>query len=175
MMRQFLQSRRPLAVGALCMTVLFMYSGCAPLKKKFIRQKKKDKAALSDFVPVLEPEVYPVKTMGPADIYGQKYALLKVWISDFADNYATIKNDKRMVGDLESALKAIEEMLAQVVSPVSDGLSTLKNQIVWVHDEFVKPASFRNVSKINSELREIERTINKEFKPKAVSEHFRVQ
>lgn len=164
---------RPLVLVTLCVAMIVVSSGCAPLKKKFIRQKKKDKEAASDFVPVLEPEVYPVKTLGPGDIYAQQYSLFVLWISDFADNYETIRNDKRMLNDLESALKSVEEMINQLQSPLAEDLGKIKNQMVWVRDEYVKPASFRNTSRINSEVREIERNVRKNFKPNLVSEQFK--
>lgn len=174
MMRNRLRIPRPMAVWAMCVIVIFTYCGCTPLKKKFIRQKKKDKETSSDFIPVLEPEIYPVKTASPADTFAQQYTLLKIWVSDFADNYETIGNDKRMVGDLNSALKAVDEMIGQLASASSEDLTALKKQIVWVRDEFEKPSSFRNISRINSELRDVQRNIKK-FKPGLVAEHIKDQ
>lgn len=158
-----------LPVCLLCLVVAFSHAGCTPLKKKFIRQKKKDKDAVSDFVPVLEPEVYPVKTTTPADEYARQYALLDVWISDFADNFTTVDNDKRMVSDVDTALKAADEMAALLKSPAADDLEAIKKQLVFLRGEYGKPASFRNVSRMTSELRDIDRNLRKKLKPVAVA------
>lgn len=162
-----------LVLVLLCVVMVAASSGCSTLKKKFTRQKKKDKEAASDFVPVLEPEVYPVKTTGPADIYAQQYSMLLVWISDFADNYQTIKNDKRMLKSLESAVNSVAEMIGQIQSPLAEELTGVKNQIVWVREEFSKPESFRNIARISSELRDVEKALRKKFKPTLVAELFK--
>ena len=162
--------RHLVSIFSLFLVLGVFLTGCAPLRKKFIRQKKKDKESTGDFIPVLEPEVYPVKTMGPADVYAQQYSLFNVWISDYADNFETANNDKRLVNDLEAALKSLEQMISFVKSPLSEELTAIKTQVQLIRGEYSKPESFRNRSKINSELRDLDRTMRKNYKPAMVQE-----
>lgn len=162
------QRCRWFSVLVLCLAVAVTSTGCEPLRKKFIRQKKKDVSDSDKFIPVLSPEEYPVKKAGPYDHYAQQYSLFTVWISDFSDNFQSMKNEKRMAGDLEAALKAIREMKSVVQAPVTDGLAAIEKQVEYVLEEYQKPQAFRNVSRMSSELRGIDRGVRKEFKPDMV-------
>lgn len=162
--------RRLVSACSLCLVMMIVLTGCASLKKKFIRQKKKDKEGAGDFIPVLEPEVYPVKETGPSELYAQQYSLFNVWVSDFANNFETIDNNKRMVNDLDAALKSINEMIGLVKSPVSEELAVIKGQVQLIRDEFTKPEAFRNRTKISGELRNVDKTIRKKYKPSLVQE-----
>ena len=165
------QFRRLVSACSLCLVMIIFLNGCAPLRKNFIRQKKKDKAGTEDFVPVLEPEVYPVKKTGPGDVYAQQYSMFNLWISDFADNFDTMNNnDKRMINDLDAALKSISEMIRLVKTPASEELSAIKGQVQYIRDEFAKQKSFRNPSRIKSELRDVDKKIRKNFKVTMVKE-----
>lgn len=163
------ETRRWFSVLALCLVITIMFTGCASLKKKFIRQKKKDASIDDKFIPVLEPEEYPVKKEGPYEHYAQQYTLFNVWISDFTDNFqGNIRNQKRMIADLQSALKAVREMKTVVQTPVIEGLAKIEKQVEYLLEEYQKPEAFRNTSRISSELRSVDRNVRKEFKPTSV-------
>ena len=170
MMTSKTKLRRWLPACALCLAVTVLSTGCEPLRKKFIRQKKKNKEDTGDFIPVLEPEVYPVKKFGRMEEYAQQYSLFSVWVSDFADNFETMNNEKRLLNDLDAALKAVDQMQKLVKSPVADDLGKIKGQVQFVRDEYNKPKAFRNVSRINSEIRNLDMTMRKKFKVDMVKE-----
>lgn len=161
--------RRMLTVCSLCLVLTISLTGCEPLRKKFVRQKKKEKEGTGDFIPVLEPEIYPVKTIGPAEVYAQQYAMFNLWVDDFTDNFETSDNDKKLISDLDAALKSITEMVGQLKSPVREELAQIKDQVQKIREEIVKPVAFRNRSKIKSELRDLDRTIRKKYKPSLVA------
>lgn len=159
-----------LSACALCLVVTVMCTGCEPLRKKFTRQKKKDKEATGDFIPVLEPQEYPVKKYGSLEQYGQQYALFNVWLSDFADNFETIENGKKLTNDLDDALKSLGEMSKLVKGPVVDGLENIKKQVQYLREEYAKPKAFRNVSRMTSEVRSAGMTMRKKLKPQMIKD-----
>jgi hypothetical protein len=170
MMTSKAKLRRWLSACALCLVVTVLSTGCEPLRKKFVRQKKKDKEGTGDFIPVLEPEEYPVKRSGPMEQYAQQYSLFTVWVSDFADNFETMDNEKRLMNDLDAAIKAIDEMGRLVKAPVSDELGKIKEQLQYIRGEYEKPKAFRNVSRMASEIRNLDMTMRKKFKMNLVKE-----
>ena len=52
--------------------------GCEPLRKKFVRQKKKDENA-QQFIPVLDPIDYPAAVYSAEEGYRKHYSLWRVW------------------------------------------------------------------------------------------------
>lgn len=171
MMTKQNERRRWLSACAVCLTITVLLTGCEPLKKKFVRQKKKDKEGTGDFIPVLQPEDYPAPKHGPEDAYAQQYSLFNVWISDFADNFETMDNEKRLMNDLDAALKAVDEMIRLVKPPVADDLGKIKAQVQFLREEYTKPKAFRNISRIKSEARSLDVTMPKKFKVPMVKEY----
>jgi hypothetical protein len=87
-----------------------------------------------------------------------------VWVSDFADNFETMANEKRLVNDLDAALKAIDEMRKLVNSPVTEDLGKIKEQLQYIRREYDHPKAFRNVSRMTSEIRNLKMMMRKKFK-----------
>jgi hypothetical protein len=160
--------QRKWLAGFLCMAVVVSSAGCEPLRKKFTRQKKKDKET-SDFIPVLEPVDYPVKQYGAKEAYAQHYSLFKVWFSDFDTSRREAANEKKMVYDLDAALKELGEMENLLKGPSKDELVKVKGQVQFIRDEFSKPKAFRNEGRINNEFNSADMAIRKKFKPNALS------
>ena len=164
MMTNFSIRRNLLLMCALCLVVTLVSSGCEPLRKKFTRQKKKNQAVNDKFIPVFEPEEYPVKQYGAQEAYGQHYSLFRVWFSDFTTGYEQRDNEKRQVYDLDAALKELGEMEKVLKSPAKDDLAKVRKQVQFIRDEYEKPQAFRNAARIRSELRDIDRTMRNKFK-----------
>lgn len=170
MMNNVTSRRWLLTVCVLCLAFTVTLTGCEPLKKKFVRQKKKDKQTDDKFIPVLEPEVYEVKEVGPFEDYSQQYLLFNVWISDFGDNFQTMDNDKRLISDLEAALKSINAMQKLSTGTVADAIAKITKQVEYLRGEYDRPAAFRNTSRMSSEVRSIERSLRRELKPELVKD-----
>ncbi len=164
MMMNYFSRRNGLSVFVLCLAVVVFLTGCEPLRKKFTRQKKKDRVVNEKFIPVLEPEEYPVKQYGPQDAYAQHYSLFKVWFSDFVNTYEQTINEKRVIYNLDAALKELGEMQKVLKSPVQEELAKVEKQVQFIRNEYAKPKAFRNDARIRSEIRGIQATVNKKFK-----------
>lgn len=154
----------------LCLALAVTFTGCAPLKKKFMRQKKKDKETNENFIPVLEPEEYQVRQVGPFEEYSQHYLLFNVWISDFGDNFQTMDNDKRLISDLESALKSISAMQKLSTGTLAESIAKITKQVKYLLGEYDQPEAFRNPSRMSSEVRSIERSLRRDLKPDLVKD-----
>jgi hypothetical protein len=74
------------------------------------------------------------------------------------------------MNDLDAALKAIDEMGRLVKAPVSDDLGKIKEQLRYIRGEYDKPKAFRNVSRMTSEIRNLDMTMRKKFKVNLVKE-----
>lgn len=158
------------AVCVLCVALSATLTGCEPLRKKFVRQKKKDKETDDKFIPVLEPEVYAVKQTGPLEAYSQQYMLFNVWISDFGDNFQTMNNEKRLINDLEAALKSVNMMQKLATGQLIETIGNIKKQVEYLRGEYNQPEAFRNTSRMSSEVRSIERALRRELKPDMIKD-----
>jgi hypothetical protein len=155
-------------IFGLCAAVLFSSAGCEPLRKKFTRQKKKS-AVDDSVIPVLEPVEYPVKQHGAKEEYAQHYSLFRVWFSDFDTNRNNTSNEKKLIFNLDSALKELGEMEMVLKSPAKEELAKIKAQVEFIRKEYDKPKAFRNQARIDSEVRSIDRAMRKSFKPDTIT------
>lgn len=148
-------------VLVLCAAVIF--SGCEPLRKKFVRQKKKDASASKEAVPVLQPEVYPEKVYDPVKKYKQHYGLWGVWYKDYLSILEEDGSDKRQVYVLTQMavqLENLEKLLADEQKP---GLTQLRNDLQGVLDTMKTPAVMRESSAIQSKMRSIDDRLRNNF------------
>ena len=172
MIVNYFSRRNRLPVCVLCLVTVLFLTGCEPLRKKFTRQKKKNITGTEEFIPVLEPEEYPVKQYGPQDAYAQHYSLCKIWFSDFIAS-SEESNEKKQKNSLDAALKEVEEMEKVLKSPGLEALDKIKKQIQFVRDQYNKPRSFRSSARIASEARDIDMTLRKKLKPEMLKESFK--
>ncbi len=162
-------------VCVLCLAFTVTLTGCEPLRKKFVRQKKKEKETDDKFIPVLEPEVYQAKQVGPFEDYSQQYLLFNVWISDFGDNFQTMDNDKRLISDLDAALKSVKAMQKLSTGTLAESIAKITKQVEYLRGEYDQPEAFRNTSRMSSEVRSIERSLRRELKPELVKDQLIIQ
>jgi hypothetical protein len=156
----------------LCAVVLVSSAGCEPLRKKFTRQKKKGDTS-KEIIPVLEPVEYPVPHHGAKEDYAQHYSLFRVWLSDFMTNYGSALNERKLVSDLDASLKELDEMAKLLKTPAQEDLAKVKAQLEYIRREYDKSsAAFRNRARIDSELRSIDSTMRKKFKPELLNDQF---
>jgi hypothetical protein len=158
-------------VGCLCAAVVLSSAGCEPLRKKFTRQKKKDQLR-NEIIPVLEPIDYPAKHHGTKEAYAEHYSLFKVWFSDFDTSRGQAASEKKLVYDLDAALKELNEMEKLLKSPSKDALVKIRDQVQLIRDEFEKPKAFRNEGRVNSAFSSANMAIRKKFKPDMLSADF---
>ena len=150
------------AVAIIAVLVMSMsLSACEPLRKKFIRQKKKAQTEDANFIPVLEPQEYPAPENNPPENYQQHYALIKAWYRDLWTALEEKSSDKRIRYTIKQVYSHIEEMQKIVKPEVQTQLQGLKGFLKYYEDSLNSPLPLRNVSRVQSDLREFDRRLRR--------------
>ena len=138
----------------LCLVLMIVFMvGCVPLKKKFTRQKKKDKMESEKFKPVLDPIDYPQTALvSPKKQYAHYYNLWKVWYKDLTGIINHKNNEKRqkyLTRQMEAQLVEMKVwVIDEKVIEIDKNLKSLKN----VLREYDKPPAIRDNGKIKRGL-----------------------
>ena len=149
----------------LCMVFLTL-SGCAPLRKKFTRQKKKDRQADPRFIPVLDPIDYPEKIYSAEEKYKYHYSLWKVWDKDFLQVLERDGSGKRQKYLLSQSIEQLEEMQILLNDAKQAELKGLIGKLEIVRQNYDKPSSMRNKFSIRSKVERNAKKIRNGFSPK---------
>ena len=145
------------------------FSGCEPLRKKFVRKKKKDQK--KELIPLLDPIDYPEKEDDPAVCYQHHYALWKVWAKDLiAVLQSRGYSDKRIRYLLGQLLVNMEEMEKLLKSPKKEGMIKYIKKLKNVVEEFETPAALRNDYTIRKRIELIDKQMRQKMKFKEVQE-----
>ena len=164
---------RSMVVSLIGILILSMsLSACEPLRKKFVRQKKKDQMDSKDFVPVLEPQEYPAPENNPELNYKEHYALLKVWYKDLWTTLEEKDSDRRARYTLKQMMARIEEMRKLVDPPTQGALDQLAGFLDYYIRSLDGPEPLRNRSKIQSDLRAFDRHLRGQCRPDKLQGHF---
>ena len=143
-------------------------SGCAPLRKKFTRQKKADKENNNQFIPVLDPIDYPEQRVSAEETYKYHYSLWKVWNKDLLQTVERDGSDKRqkyLANQSLEQLEAMHELLndeskTQFAPLVSD----LKNVLV----ELDKPEAMRSKFGVRTKIERYAKKVRAQFTPSVI-------
>ena len=155
--------RKSVGMFVLVLSVAVMSNGCEPLRKKFVRQKKKDASASSEAVPILTPEVYPEKVFDPLKEYKQHYGLWGVWYKDYVSIAEEGGSDKRQRYVLTQMFTELEKMEKLIVDEKKSGLTQLKNDLQGVLDIMKTPAVMREDSTVQGKVRAIDDRLRNNF------------
>lgn len=168
-MMRILFDRRFLTSVALLLSVAVTLTSCDPLRKKFTR-KKKESAESIDFQPVLEPQDYPAPEHDPALLYKQHYSLIKVWYKDLWSGIDERMSDGMVKYGLKQISGQIEEMKALLKPDRAAGLEKLNNLLAYYRTSLEQQRSFRNYSRIQSDLRAFDRMLRGDYRFDKVKE-----
>ena len=149
--------------------ISFMFNGCAPLKKKFIRQKKKDKAEA--FIPVLDPVDYPAPVYSAKKKYAYHYSLWRVWSRDLLQAFgrdSNKKNQKYLLGQIKIQM---EEMKKLISVDKKKELDVLVGEIDVIEGVLNKPVSSYNNRSIKKKLQVYDKKMRNAFKPALITEY----
>lgn len=143
---------------------LLISAGCEPLRKKFIREKNKNKP--SQFVPVLDPVDYPAAHESSKDRYDYHYSLWAVWERDLIKAIDEKVYDKKLQYTLSQEVVQLEEMKKYITESKAQELGLILDRIYKLQDQIVnKPAQMRNMYSIKQSLEAASRDIRHNFKP----------
>ena len=142
-------------------------SGCAPLKKKFTREKKKTN--VSDVEPVLVPVDYSQNPLFSQERYQHHYALWKAWHKEF-DQGVDFKNPpkrlKFLVARIIVEVEGMEEYTNSEANKAS--LAEFKKKYQEVEKEFNKPDAMLDVLSIRRKLERLGKEGREQFSPQAI-------
>ncbi|MEI8011327.1 MAG: hypothetical protein WCI27_02445 [Candidatus Omnitrophota bacterium] len=161
--------RRKIWMGVLAVILgVTVLTGCTSLRKKFTRTKK-NVAEGNEFIPVLQPVEYE-KVVEPArQVYGNHYAMEKVYFKDLWDILGRPaggeKREKYIIGQI---MAHFDGMTALLPDNQKDKAMALRGRLELVLRGYDKPAGLRRYDLLTGDLRKIERDLYKNFKPDAV-------
>lgn len=154
---------RRIIVTISCLVALnLVLSGCEPLRKKFRRAKKEDKAG-ENFIPVLTPEDYPEPVYSSSSHYKKHYSMWRVWQKDFLQGLEEGDSDKRQRYNLNQVLVQLQEMNRVITGEKQQRLSAIIAELQGVIDDYASPAPMRNMLIIERKVNDIDREIRNDF------------
>jgi len=140
--------------------------GCQSLRKKFIRQKKKDKKV--DFIPVLDPIDYEPGQVSAKERYGYHYGMWKVWYRELIEDLAKKGSDKSQLFNLMKAMSQIEEMKKWVRDEKKEVLDDVMVKISEFKKTYEKPKVMRNNHSQKAMFERIAKKVRNELNPKVM-------
>ncbi len=167
--KYFCGSVKGLLIAFLCVGFLATVIGCESLHKKFTREKKKTEE--SQFIPVLEPVDYPLKSVDPQEKYRYHYSMWSVWQRDLLksiDEKGSIKQLKYLTSQM---ILQLEEMGKLLDDKSSVQLMPLIDQFKGVELEWNKSEGLRNDYLIKDRLERTSKEIRHLFKTEANLEY----
>jgi hypothetical protein len=156
----------------LVLIAMFLTTGCEPLRKKFIREKKKD-PAVSQFVPVFEPEVYPVPKESLAEQYDQLYVMWIIWSKEFLKDLSEQASTKRLKSSLEKmqeSLLGMDKLLAGGAAKTE--LAQCRQRLDVVYEQVKEPAPLRNDTIVRRQIVGLEKDLRTHLKSAKVIDQF---
>ena len=161
------------AVFSFLIIFLFTSMGCESLRKKFIRQKKKDQQDTSEVIPILEPIDYPEPIYSPLKEYQKHYSMWKVWQRELLIGLEQAASAKQELYDLDQILTQLQEMEKLLVADKQAKFSSLTAQFESLKDQLSQPGPFRNTTNIKLKIESLGKTIREEYKFEKMKDHLR--
>jgi len=137
-------------------------SGCEPLRKKFTRQKKKDKEG-QEFVPVLDPVDYPDAVFSAPKAYQHHLNMWKVWYKDLSTALSENAGEKRLVYLVDQLLVQLGEMQNVLTGEKKSALGEVHAKVQAVRDDLTQPAAMRSNTEINRRMKLLDKQVRNDF------------
>ncbi|OGX09063.1 MAG: hypothetical protein A2Z88_08070 [Omnitrophica WOR_2 bacterium GWA2_47_8] len=138
-------------------------SGCEPLRKKFVRQKKKDKTQTTESLPLLEPEDYPETTQSAMSKYRHFYQLWKVWVRDLSAELSQSANEKALQYKFNQILVNLEEMKKLLTEEKQKELTRHLEALRSIQQALDLPRPLRNNQDIARHVEAVSKEIKNNF------------
>ena len=145
--------------------------GCEPIRKKFIRQKKKDTTS-GKMIPVLEPELYPSKENDPYAAYVHHYNLFKLWIRDLNAVLEAKAATKKQQYVYTQALKHLDAMANILDGKNAEDIAQLRKIMEQIKRVLFETPGVRPDSAARDYVRLTEKFIYKNLKPDLLEDSF---
>lgn len=151
-----------LVIGALVL------GGCANVREKFVRKKKKPKE--DAFVPVLVPETYLPDDQNAVKMYGKHYTLWRTWYNEMKTALYMSENQKRKIHILTQMAKALESMAAILPAELQTGMQKQAQKMRDLVAYVDRPDFLWEESVLEKRLRLIEKDVRNNYYPDRITE-----
>lgn len=155
------------AVALIVLVCCFEVTGCEPLRKKFIRQKKEQ---TREVIPVLEPIDYPEKVETAEEIFVRHIGLWRVWQKEAMTDISEGSSDKRIRDDLSRMQTSLERMKELLNADRQQLVQTYIDRLGKVQSAIGRPAQFRNRSTLLQDLRILDKDVRANLKFETVKD-----
>jgi len=143
-------------------------SGCEPLRKKFVRQKKKEDTK-REFIPVLDPIDYPARLHSTDEKYRHHYSLWQVWSKDLLGSLDSEGDSpKRQKYLLDQMSVQAQEMMNYVTGEKKQIWESLLTELINLRDN-LDTLLFRSKSSVKNRARVVTSRVLRELNPKLES------
>lgn len=158
-----------LTIMMLCVAVTL--SGCAPLKKKFVRAKKKEEK--EKFIPVLEPIDYAARTQSAEEIYRSHYSLWKIWEKEALNatleskDLVSSKNDKKVISAIAQMIEQMKEMRKLLIEEKQPPLDSLIAKLLDVQ-QTIESKQVYSTPQLDRQIKRISKEFRSKYSPQAL-------
>ena len=165
-------NKRPKRAGIFILILFFMTTiintGCEPLRKKFVRKKKKSDAEES--IPLFEPVDYEAEANRSETLYQQQYSLWMMWHTDVLTALEDNRNNKKILSDLDQLSMKLAAMEKLVIPPKRETLGKYAQELASIKREMDAPV--RNTYGIQRRIESLGRLMRENFSPKNMGGSF---
>ncbi|MFH1878160.1 MAG: hypothetical protein ABH883_05075 [Candidatus Omnitrophota bacterium] len=150
--------RRTVYIFTVFLTVVFMLSGCADLKDKFVRKKKEPEKLVQRYQPVRPYDVRPT-----LELYTKRYVFWKNWHRELLD-VLNNSNHKKITVAVEQEISSLYDMKGMLIDEKGDELQKWIDKLTAVESALKKEKITKaNEVRIRRQLETIGRQIKKDF------------
>ena len=160
---RFFAGRRRMMVLVGMVILAVSTTGCEPLRKKFVRQKKKS-AESSEFIPVLDPVDYPDRVVDAGQRYRYYFSMWQVWLRDLLTVLDEGGSDKRITYLLNQTHVQMEEMSKLLTGPQKEELRKSMQELLQMQEAMNMPAAMRDGVGMKRRLQGIDRVLRTKFR-----------
>ena len=143
-----------------------LLSGCEPLRKKFVRKKKR--LQKEEFIPVLDPIDYPQSRVSPQEKYAYHFSMWQVWSKDIQNLMKEDSMDKRKKYLVSQMIVQLQELQRWTPENYLEALGKAIKDYENILTELEKPEIMRNDSIIGNQLRRTDSYLRNELDPDKV-------
>ncbi|MCA9408996.1 MAG: hypothetical protein H6755_05190 [Candidatus Omnitrophica bacterium] len=157
-------------VWGLLILMAVIFSSCTPLRKKFIREKKKESEEKD--LPILDPITYDPPSVSAKKQYSYHYSLWKVWSREFEQTLIKNESGKRQQYLIEQLIMHMEEMKAWLVEDQKVQLLAMADQLKTMRQEIKDMIHVHNRVSFKKKVERFNRDFSRKFKPGLMEEYF---
>jgi hypothetical protein len=146
-----------------------MLSGCETLRKKFVRQKKKDREG-QELIPIFEPVDYASQMISPEEQYKRFYSMWKIWNGDLIKTIDGEEPDSLIKYNVDQSIVQLTEMRKWLNEDKKIELDKTIKVLQSVQKDMEAPAVMRNPFQMKMKVERNAKAIRNSLNPQVVKD-----